>query len=99
MTTAEPGNTTDTVGHRAAFTEHRCARRHRAHQTLAECRWPEAAWVVGDGPFALLAHCDMLSISLHDTRAAAEAALARLDELRCCRACDGRHEIVVLFLR
>ncbi len=82
----------------ADTTTHRCHRHHRTHQTLAECRWPEAAWIVGDGPYAVLAHCDMLSVVLHDTPEAAHTALARLDERRCCRACDGRHELVVLEL-
>lgn len=81
-----------------ATTTHRCHRRHRTHQTLAECCWPHAAWVVGDGPYAVLAHCDMLSITLHDTPEAGRVALARVDELRCCRKCDGRHELVVLSL-
>lgn len=79
-------------------TAHRCRRRHRTHQTLAECCWPDAAWVVGDGPYAVLAHCDMLSVTLHDSRQAALATLARVDELRCCRTCEGRHELVVLSL-
>ena len=79
-------------------TTHPCDRVHRTFQTLAECCWPHAAWVAGDGPWAVLAHCDMLSVTLCGTREAARAQRARIDEVPCCRDCDGRHEIVELVL-
>ena len=45
----------------------RCGSRHQTYQATARCRWKRAAWVKGDGMWALLAHCRGLSVSLHST--------------------------------
>lgn len=71
-----------------------CNRVHRSDLSFAECCWPRAVWIIGAGPFALLAHCRELSISLHRTRAHAEHDKALIDKTGCCGMCHGKHEII-----
>jgi hypothetical protein len=76
-----------------------CGRRHRTYSTLARCRWSRAEWVRGDGRWALLAHCDVLTVALHPTLEGAEKERAQIDRTGCGHACSvsgRRHEIVDL---
>lgn len=75
---------------------HGCARTHHGYQSLAECTWPDAAYVVGDGPYALVAHCQMLTVALYETLAEARRRIRRLDADRCAKTCVGDHELVAL---
>lgn len=75
---------------------HDCGRTHRGFQSLAECMWPTAAYVIGDGPYALVAHCDMLSVALYETAAEAGEARRRLNSVGCGRTCERRHQLAVL---
>jgi len=75
---------------------HRCGRTHHGYQSLAECCWPEAAYLTGDGPFAVLARCGLLSVSLYPTRDEAQRRLRRLVADGCGRGCEGRHDLVDL---
>ena len=71
-----------------------CARKHRNYRTWAKCRWKEAAWVVGEGEFALLAWCRTLTVSLWGTEQRAGAEKDVIDVLACGGACIRQHEIV-----
>jgi hypothetical protein len=75
---------------------HACGRTHRGHQSLAECAWPDAAYVVGDGPFALLARCDLFTVSLYETGDEARRRKQVLDQRGCATRCEGSHEVVAL---
>ena len=75
---------------------HHCGRTHRGFQSLAECTWHEAAYVIGDGPYALVAHCDMLSVALFETAAEAGQARRRMNTVGCGKTCEGRHQLAVL---
>ena len=75
---------------------HHCGRRHQAYPALANCIWPHAAWVSGNGAFACLEWCGVVSVSLHPDLAAAQLALAKVDQDGCCSRCTGRHELVRL---
>lgn len=75
---------------------HDCGRTHHGWQSLAECTWPEAAWVVGAGPVALVARCDLVAVSLYETMAEAKSHLRRLDAVGCGKTCEGDHSIVAL---
>lgn len=75
---------------------HGCGRTHRSYQSLAECTWPDAACIVGDGAFALLSRCDLFTVSLHETSEEARRRKERLDERGCGRTCEGRHEVGAL---
>jgi hypothetical protein len=76
----------------------RCGRKHRCYETVAECLWP-GAWITGDGPYAVLAHCDeLLTVSLHLDREVAEESIGVLDQFGCGQACGRRHEIVLISL-
>ena len=64
--------------------------------TQALRKWRKAEWIEGDGPFALLAHCDVLTISLHMTIESALKSKKFIDETGCGHACTGNHEIINL---
>jgi hypothetical protein len=57
-------------------------------------RWRRARTVDGDGPFALLAHCRVLTITLHETSESAEKDKAMIDNVGCGGCCYKRHEII-----
>lgn len=75
---------------------HRCGRTHRGHQSLAECNWPDAAYVIGDGPYAVLARCDLFTVALYETSDEARRRKRALDANGCGKTCEGRHELTGL---
>lgn len=77
---------------------HRCRThtKHRATRARALCEWPRAHWIAGEGEWALLAHCGVLTVSLHNTWQAAESDRADLDKHGCGHRCHGAHEVVRL---
>lgn len=76
------------------YRRHRCDRQHRTERTFMECAFPKAAWVVGSGRFAVLAWCQVLTVSLHETEERAHDSCAFIDRTRCGGRCTGRHEVV-----
>lgn len=75
---------------------HGCATKHRTTRTLAVCQWPRAVWITGSGEWALLAHCDVLKVTLHATEEDAQSSKRFIDRTGCGHACTRRHEIVRL---
>lgn len=68
-----------------------------AWRTAATKRWPNAAWITGDGPVAVVAPCRGITVTLWKTREAAEQEKARIDRTGCGGMCDpARHQIVEL---
>lgn len=80
------------------YREHPCSARHRTYNKMGRCIWRRAAWVVGDGPYATLAHCRTLTVMLHATSEDARHAKAFIDKFGCGGMCSGRHEIIELRL-
>lgn len=78
------------------YRRHNCGRQHRAWPALAHCMWRHAAWISGDGPFAVIAWCGVTTVSLHVDVEAAVHALAVVDGTGCGHRCAGRHELVRL---
>jgi hypothetical protein len=73
----------------------KCGRRHRKYHAIAKCRWGrKAVWITGEGPFALLAHCRQLSITLWPTLEEARKKKAVIDSGGCGGMCLRIHEIV-----
>ena len=66
----------------------------RYYGKLADRRWKHAEWITGNGRFALLAHCRVLTVTLWKTIGEAEMAKQRIDETACGGACIGMHEII-----
>ncbi len=96
--TAEGGETMS-VGTLKVYRNHNCAAKHRTYPAMAACVWPRAAWVTGDGPYALLAHCGTLKVTLWPTGAQAQEHRTRIDRAGCGAHCDpAGHEIVELQL-
>ena len=73
-----------------------CTVRHRSWNTHAACRYPGNVWVMGEGPIALLAWCDVLTVSLHADVETAQGAREWLDDFACGHACVKDHDIVDL---
>jgi len=73
-----------------------CTVRHRSWNTHTACRLPRNIWVMGEGPIALLAWCDVLTISLHPDRETAQGAREWIDKTGCGHACVRHHDIVDL---
>ena len=78
------------------YRRHYCTRNHRNHYTLARCIWSRAEWIAGDGPYATVAHCRVLTVELHQTREAAAKALEVIDQFACGGRCHGDHELILL---
>jgi hypothetical protein len=55
-----------------------------------------AAWVSGEGPILLLAHCRQLTITRWNKSSDAYKRKEFIDRLGCGGACCGSHEIVRL---
>ena len=63
----------------------------------AKRRWGrKAAWIQGDGQFALLAWCRVLTVTLWTTRTEAEEQKNCIDRTACGGGCTGDHEIIDL---
>jgi hypothetical protein len=80
------------------YRSHNCTANHRTHRAMAKCIWKRAEWITGDGPYALLAHCRVLTVTLHQRPETAEAGRQTIDETACGGACYGKHEIIQLVL-
>lgn len=78
------------------YRRHYCERKHQTYSTLARCIWRRTAWIAGEGPFALLAWCQVLTVSLHESEDAALESKRAIDLSACGGRCTGRHEIIRL---
>lgn len=80
------------------YRRHHCERAHRSYRTAARCIWGRrAAWVEGEGPFALFAWCDPLTVLLLPRLERAQKALVELDSsIGCGSSCARDHELVRL---
>ena len=66
----------------------------RAWLQIAQQRWPQAPWVRGTGPYAVIG-CKG-TVTLWPSITEAEAAAAWIDRLGCGGGCNRRHLIVDL---
>lgn len=71
-----------------------CDKTHRSYATKAKCLWKRAYWITGDGPYAVLAWCRVLTVTLHNTADDAQAAKRWIDETACGGRCHRSHEII-----
>lgn len=67
---------------------------HRTFNKLMRCMIPRAAWVHGEGPVALIAWCNVTTVTLWPSVDDAEKSLAFIDDHGCGARCTRRHEIV-----
>jgi hypothetical protein len=80
------------------YRRHYCARHHRTWTALAHCMFQRAAWITGDGPFAVIAWCGCTSVTLHPDAETAEHALEVVDGTGCGGRCVRHHDLVRLDL-
>lgn len=71
-------------------------RRRQSYSARARARWSDAEWVTGNGRFASLAHCRVLTVALYESEDAALKAKKWIDRCGCGGFCTGDHEIVDL---
>lgn len=76
------------------YRRHRCKKHHRLYRSFMKCAIPRAVWISGEGPFALIAWCEVPTVSLHETIELAERAKERIDCSACGHICHGKHVIV-----
>ncbi len=79
-------------------TRHNCRRRHMTWRQFADCAWPDAEWIMGEGRWASLAHCRGLTVILFDSLDDARAAQDAIDRRACGGGCQRRHEVVELVI-
>lgn len=60
----------------------------------AKRKWRNAEWITGNGKYALLAYCDVLTVTLWPTYEEAVMRKAFIDKYACGHACYKHHEIV-----
>ena len=78
------------------YSRHYCSRTHRSYNALARCIWRKAEWISGNGEYASLAHCGVLTVELHKTLESVQKAKAVIDNSACGHRCVRDHEIVRL---
>lgn len=71
------------------YRRHNCSSQHRTARTFAKCVFRRAAWMVGDGPYALIAWCQVPTVSLWDTYEDALSSKRVIDEFGCGHACNA----------
>lgn len=79
---------------------HTLVTKRSAYVAKARRRYPGAEWIMGNGPYASVAHCGVISgvitIQLYATQAEAEIAKRVIDDTACGHRCHRHHEIVNL---
>lgn len=78
------------------YRRHKCTRAHRGYRTFAKCIWTRAAWIAGNGAFAVVASCRATTVTLHHTLDAAHLALQTIDATGCGGACTRQHRLIRL---
>lgn len=73
------------TGHKV-YRQHGCER-HRTFQTIAKCMFKRAAWIHGEGEYALISWCRPITISLYDDEVDALDAHLALADLGCGGRC------------
>ena len=65
---------------------------------VAEKKWRDAEWIAGNGQYALISQCNVLTITLWADLAIAKACKELIDKTTCGAMCCGTlgHEIVDL---
>lgn len=80
------------------YRQHRCNSNHRTFVKFIECAIGRRrlAWVAGEGQYALIAWCDVPTVTLYDDIAEAEKQKSIIDSTACGHACRRSHEVVRL---
>jgi hypothetical protein len=84
------------LGPLKVYRRHNCDAQHRNTRTFMRCAIPRAAWVVGDGPYALIAWCRVPTVSLWHDKVDALEHLHHMSQPggACGGRCNRRHEVV-----
>ena len=69
------------------------------YNAKARKRWRNAVWISGEGKWATLAHCNDLTVQLHETKSEAIKAKRIIDNCGCGGFCNMDHSIVDMDLK
>lgn len=76
------------------YRRHNCERQHKSARTFLRCAFPRAAWCTGKGDYALIAWCNVPTITLWRTPEEAEDQKAAIDAAACGGRCRRQHEVI-----
>jgi hypothetical protein len=77
-----------------------CTANHRNWVTKAQCLWPRATWIIGDGPWASVSRCrpGVTTVMLHHTELECRWSIRQIAAGGCGGVCVGRHDFVRIAL-
>lgn len=78
------------------YRRHNCDRAHTTWNDFAQCVWPHAAWVQGEGQYATVTRCDTTTVVLKRTPEEARATKQAIDRDGCGTGCTRRHALVLI---
>lgn len=98
VTRPSPGGwaPTPTGPHMKTYRRHNCTEAHPTWNGFAQCVWPRAAWVQGEGQYAAVANCGTTTVILKRTPQDARAAKQAIDRDGCGTRCTRQHTLVLI---
>jgi hypothetical protein len=78
------------------FRRHNCTQTHPTWNDFAQCVWPNAIWVQGEGQYASVAYCNTTTVVLKRTLEEARTAKQAIDRDGCGTRCTQRHTLVLI---
>lgn len=78
------------------YKNHQCSQSHRTPRTFMRCAVPRAAWVSGQGRYAVIAWCRVPTVTLWRTPEEAQRARRQIDSTGCGGGCSRRHDTVLV---
>ena len=64
------------------------------YRKMAKAFFPDAAWIRGNGRYALVAFCRHATVSLHETEESAQEQKKIIDETGCGGFCVNAHKVI-----
>ena len=85
---------------KTVYRRHNCTNVHRTFRAMAECIWPHADSIDGEGPYATVTCCPQGStgiavmVRLHEELGGAQAAFDQIGRSGCGGRCVGNHDMI-----
>lgn len=76
------------------YRRHNCLGNHRTYNAFTRCAIKRVEWVAGEGRFAVIAWCQVPTVTLHNNATAARNAKEFIDATACGGNCVRNHEVV-----
>jgi len=85
---------------KTVYRRHNCTNAHHTFRAMAECIWPHADSIDGEGPYATVTCCphspsrSAVTVRLHDELATAQAKFDEIGRSGCSGRCTGNHDLI-----